>query len=62
LKIILRKYFKCAEFKIQMHAKMYLKYSSNYKYNIVFKIHCKVLNMYLKYALNTCILKLPING
>jgi len=25
---------KCAKFKIQMHAKMYLKYTSNYKYNM----------------------------
>jgi len=24
---------KCAKFKIQIHAKMYLKYISNYKYN-----------------------------
>jgi len=27
------KYFKCAKFKIQIHATMYLKYISNYKYN-----------------------------
>jgi len=43
------KYFKPAKFKIQIHAKMYLKYTSIYKYNKVFKIHCKILHMYLKY-------------
>ena len=33
--VIFRNYFKCKKFKIRLglHAKMYLKYSSNYKYN-----------------------------
>jgi len=44
---------------------MYSKYSSNYKYNksMLFKIHCKILDMYLIYYLEYMYFKiLPIAG
>jgi len=62
-KSILRNYFKCTKFKIQIHSKCIQNILQITNTTKVFRIHCKILNKYLKYYLKYMYFKIvPITG